>query len=197
MGMSEDQYLQQLLALLPPGPAWSAAQGEPLHDLLRGWSAGLARVDAAFLQLIKEADPRTTDMLLTDWERVAGLPDTCELAFGGAQSEVQRRTALLARLISQGGLSKGYYLDVLQALGYTTATITEFREPTVDDDVDSLLIGDSWEAAWQINAPLLSTTELTVESEVDLALAEWGDALLECVLNRINRAGATLVFNYS
>ncbi len=81
-------------------------------------------VEAAFAALIDEADPRTTSLLLADWERVAGLPDACELAFGGEQSESQRRQALVARLLSQGGLSRAYYLDVIEALGYT-ATITE------------------------------------------------------------------------
>lgn len=194
--MTEADYVAQLLALLPPGPAWGAEDGQPLHDLLEGWAVSLSKTEARFRTLIDEADPRTTSALLADWERVAGLPDLCAVAFGGEQSEAQRRIALLTRLISKGGMSRAYYLSVIQALGYT-ATITEFHEMTVGDDVDAPIVGEAWEAAWQINAPLNSLAELTVSDDVETAIATWGDALLECVLNRINRAGAVLVFNYS
>ena len=194
--MTEAEYLAQLLALLPPGPAWSAEVGQPLHDLLRGWAVSLSKAEARFRALIEEADPRTTSALLSDWERVAGLPDDCVIAFGGEQTEPQRRMALVARLISKGGMSRAYYLSVIEALGYT-ASITEFHETTVDDDVDVELVGEAWAAAWQVNLPLNSITEIDVSDDVDTPLATWGDALLECVLNQINRAGAVLVFNYS
>jgi uncharacterized protein YmfQ (DUF2313 family) len=184
MGMTEGDYLQQLVALLPRGPAWSADDDAVLLERLKGWAATMARVDGRAGDLLAEADPRSTSELLPDWERVAGLPDACELAFGVVGTETQRRFALLARLVSGGGLSVPYFQSVISALGYV-ATITEFTETTVDDDVDAPIVGESWAAAWQVNLASVTLIQRTVDDDV------------ECVLARLNRAGATLVFNYA
>lgn len=194
--MTESDYLQQVVALLPRGPAWSADDDSLLLERLRGWAVTMARVDGRIGDLLQEADPRTASELLPDWERVAGLPDACELAFGAVGTEAQRRIALLARLVSGGGLSVTYFQSVIETLGYV-ATITEFREATVDSDVDAPMCGDSWVAAWQVNLSTVSLIERTVDDDVDTVLAVSSDGLLECVLVRLNRAGATLVFNYA
>lgn len=103
MGLTSTDYLAQLQALLPPGPAWSKDEDAPLTRLLTGLAQELARVDGRALQLAKEADPRTVAELFADWERVAGLPDDCAIAFGGDQTVAQRRAALLGRLAALGG----------------------------------------------------------------------------------------------
>lgn len=196
MAVTELDYTEQAWALMPPGPAWDPELSPWLPGLLSGWAVTLLRVDAVISGLIDEADPRTTSALLPDWERVAGLPDSCVLAFGGNLTQAQRRAALLGRLVAKGGMSVSYYMQVAAALGYAI-TVTEFREPTVDDDVELALVGESWEAAWQVNAASTTSGELVVEDDVETPLAFSGNALLECVLARLNRAGATLVFNYS
>lgn len=194
--MTESDYLQQLVALLPRGPAWSADEDSVLLERLQGWAATMARIDGRAGDLLVEADPRTTTELLPDWERVAGLPDDCELAFDVVGTEGQRRLALLARLVSGGGMSVPYFQAVIAAMGYV-ATITEFAETTVDDDVDAAIVGESWAAAWQVNLASVTLIERTVDDDVGTALAVSSDGLLECVLARLNRAGATLVFNYA
>lgn len=196
MVMTEADYVEQLWALLPPGPAWHRDLNPDLAQAFAGWASALFKADAQLVRLIEEADPRTTSDLLPDWERVAGLPDACAIAFGGDQTVGQRRAALLARLVSSGGMSIAYYTAVAQALGFAI-TVTEFRAPTVEDDVNLALVDDAWEAAWQINAPLATSGDMTVLDDVETPIAYWGNALLECVMQRLNRAGATLVFNYS
>lgn len=196
MGLTATDYLRQLQALLPPGPAWPKDDAATLTHLLSALAAELARVDGRALTLVEEADPRTVAELFTDWERVAGLPDACAQAFGGDQTMAQRRAALVGRLTTLGGQSPAYFIGLAAALGYAI-TITEFRVHTVNDDVEYPLIDESWTFAWQVNAALSTLTEITVESTVEDPLAAWGNSLLECVINRLKPAHATVLFSYT
>lgn len=196
MGLTATDYLRQLQALLPPGPAWPKDDATTLTHLLSALAAELARVDGRALTLVEEADPRTVAELFADWERVAGLPDACAQAFGGDQTLAQRRAALVGRLTTLGGQSPAYYIGVAAALGYAI-TITEFRAHTVNDDVEYPLFDESWTFAWQVNAALSTLTEITVESTVEDPIAAWGNSLLECVINRLKPAHTTVLFSYT
>ena len=72
MGVSEDDYVQLLSALLPPGPAWSS------EDVaIKGAAPSLLRVHQRAEDLMLELDPRTTTELINRWEKCCGLPDEC------------------------------------------------------------------------------------------------------------------------
>lgn len=190
--MMAEHYRDQLLALLPQGAAWLADQGSNLSRLFHAWGDELARVDLRADDLIEETDPRSTNELLTDWERVAGLPDSCTDA---ADTLEERRNALVARLTAVGGQSPQYFIDVAAALGYTI-TITEYREHTVGSDVDAALNNQPWVYAWRVNAPESTVTYHNVESGVDEPLADWGNQLLECLINRLAPAHTNVLFAY-
>lgn len=196
MALADTDYLRQLQALLPPGPAWSKDEGDLLTRLLAGLSGELARVDGRAWQIVEEADPRTVAELFADWERVAGLPDACAQAFGGEQTVAQRRSALVGRLTTLGGQSPAYFIALAAAIGYAI-TITEFSEHTVNDDVEHGLYGPAWNFAWQVNAALNTVTEITVDSTVEEPLAAWGNALLECVLNRLKPVHTAVLYSYT
>lgn len=196
MALSTSDYLQQLQALLPPGPAWPHDEQSTLTRLLDGLATELARVDGRAWQLVEEADPRTTAELFLDWERVAGLPDACAEAFGGEQTLDQRRVALVAKLVTLGGQSPAYFIGLAAALGYAI-TITEFHAETVNDDVNYPLYDEAWTFAWQVNAALNTFTEFTANSTVSDPLAAWGNALLECVINRLKPAHTLAIFSYT
>ncbi len=195
MVLTETDYLRQLQALLPPGPAWPKDDDATLTRLLGALAAELARVDGRAQQLVEEADPRTVAELFADWERVAGLPDACAQAFGGDQTMVQRRAALVGRLTTLGGQSPAYFIGLAATLGYAI-TITEFRAHCVNDDVEQLLYDSAWNFAWQVNAALNTVTAITVDSTVEDPLAAWGNALLECVIKRLKPAQTTVIFSY-
>lgn len=196
MGMTAADYLKQLQGLLPHGPAWPKESDSEITRLLAGWSEELARIDARAIQLIEESDPRTTFELLSDWERVAGLPDTCVVALTDTQSTDQRRSALVGRLASLGGQSIAYFVSLAASLGFAV-TITEFHEHSVSDDVEHPMYGPAWNFAWQVNAALNTVTEITVESDVSEAIASWGNAILECVFNRLKPAHTTILYSYT
>jgi len=65
--MRADDYLHQLQALLPSGPAWPRDRDAVLTQLLAAFAEEFARIDARTAQLIEEADPRATYDLLADW----------------------------------------------------------------------------------------------------------------------------------
>lgn len=196
MGMTATDYLRQLQALLPPGPAWPTDDAALVTRLLAALAAELTRVDGRAMQLVEEADPRTTAELFGDWERNAGLPDSCAIAFGGDQTVAQRRAALVGRLTTLGGQSSAYYIGLAAALGYAI-TITEFHEHSVNDDVEHPLYDVAWNFAWQVNAALNTVTDITVESTVEDPIAAWGNALLECVIKRLKPAQTTVIFAYN
>lgn len=193
MGMTTDDYLAQLQALLPQGPAWPRDSGATLTKLLQAMADELARIDGRAAQLIEESDPRTTAELLADWERVAGLPDSCVTA---AQATAQRRAALHAKLTTLGGQSVAYFIALAASLGYTV-TITEFEQHTVVDDVEHPLYSHPWQFAWQVNAPQDTVGTLSVTDTVADPLAWWGNELLECVVNRLKPAHTHVLFAYS
>jgi uncharacterized protein YmfQ (DUF2313 family) len=193
MALTSDDYKRQLQALLPRGAAWTREPGSVLAELLGAWGDEYARIDARADVLREEADPRTANQLLTDWERVAGLPDPCIVS---EQTTPQRRFALLAKLTNAGGQSKAYFIALLLGLGFVV-TIDEFLEHTVDDDNDHQLYGADWAYAWQINAPLVSYFELSVDDTAGDPLAYWSNEQLECVVNRLKPAHTIPIFAYT
>lgn len=191
--MTADQYRDQLQALLPQGAVWPRDRGSTLSGILQGFALELARVDLRGEQLVEEADPRTTQEMLSDWERVAGLPDPC---VGPGQTTGQRRAALLQKLTKLGGQSPAYYVEVALALGFAI-TIDEYLEHTVEDDVENELFGTEWAYAWRVNSALNTVVELTVADTVDDPLAYWSNVPLECVISRLKPAHTVVIFAYS
>ncbi len=193
--MNADAYLQQLQALLPPGAAWSRERDAVLTKVLDALAQELARVDASAESLVDEADPRSTAQLLADWERVTGLPDGCVTA---TQTTAERRDSLVQKIANLGGQSRQFFIDLAARLGYTI-TITEFRPFQVGENaVGDALNGDPWIFAWQVNAPAGVIREFKVgESAVGDPLRSWGDALLECVIERLKPAHTHVIFAYA
>lgn len=188
-------YLEQLKTLLPPGQAFPREAGTTLHDLLDGMSIELARVDGRGEALPAEANPLSTNELLSDWERVAGLPDKCS---GSLEETLQgRRSALLTKLSSTGGQSPAYFIGLAASLGYAV-TIEQFRPFRVGMSRagDSLTNG-AWVFTWIIRAPEVSLTDFRVGlSAVGEKLRTWGNDTLECKINQLKPAHTIALFAY-
>lgn len=189
------EYREQLKALLPPGQAFPRDPGTTLHDLLDGMSIELARVDGRACVLPQEANPATTMELLSDWERVAGLPDKCS---GVLEETLQgRRNALLTKLASTGGQSAAYFIELAASLGYTV-TIEEFRPFRVGRSrAGDALTNGPWAFTWLVRAPAVSVTSFRVgRSAVGERLRTWGNDTLECKLNQLKPAHTIAIFAY-
>jgi len=197
MGLTATDYLAQLQALLPQGPAWPRDADAELTRLLAAWADEMARIDARAADLVEEADPRTTAELLADWERVAGLPDACVEALAGAQTTAQRRAALVGKLTTIGGQSAAYYIALAASLGYAI-TVTEFRPFRAGQScAGDALTNDEWIFAWQVNAPETTIVDFAAgRSCAGDPLRAWGNELLECVITRLKPAHTHVLFAY-
>lgn len=178
MVLSANDYLRQLQALLPSGPAWTRGDAAVLTALLLSLAQEFGRVDARAADLARELDPRTTVELLPDWERALGLPDACT---GPLTSLDERRAAVVVRLCGSSLPPRQYYTRLAALLGYTV---------TIDTKVD----GDPYK--WRVNAPEVTWREFTCESPCTEPLRSGGITLLECVIRRRARAHTEVLFAY-
>ena len=103
---------EQLRRLLPRGRAWPLRNDATLAGLLHAQADELARVDRLALTLLEESDPRFTELLIAEWERMAGLPGACE---GPAPTLQARRDQLVRLLTDAGGSHLQDYLDAAAA----------------------------------------------------------------------------------
>lgn len=192
MALTTDDYLQQLQALLPQGPAWPREQGSLTTNLLSAFAEEFSKVDLRIDNLINEADPRTTNELLSDWERVAGLPDLCT---GIPATIALRRELLVAKLTNVGGQSKQFYIDLAAKLGYTI-TIDEFKRFRVTSRVNEVLNDSDWSYVWRVNSAQNTVRKFNVAGRVSEPLASWGNTALECVITRLKPAHTHVQFAY-
>jgi len=189
-------YLAQLQALLPRGLAWATDGAATITQLLRAWADEFARVDLRADQLLDAIDPSTTTELLAEWEAVAGLPDECVSV---TQTIEQRRAALVSKLISTGGQSRAYFISIAQAMGYPDATIEEFMGGmTCNDDCNDSLGDIDAIFIWRLNLPFSTAGRfvMTCNSDCNSALQSWGDAAIECRINKLKPAHTTVLFAY-
>ncbi len=121
-----EDYYDQLVALLPPGPAWDVERVPEIRELLQAGSLELAREDLRLSDLLAESDPDTVRELVPDWERVMGLPDPC---LGENPAFEDRQLAVRRRLVEVGGQKPAFFVQLAITQGYPAATITEHRAP--------------------------------------------------------------------
>jgi uncharacterized protein YmfQ (DUF2313 family) len=190
--MMAPEYLAQLAALLPPGPALSRDPDSVVMRLLAAPAAELARVEARAGALLDEADPRTTSDLLAEWEAVAGLPDPC---LGPSPTVAQRRARLVQQLTGTRGQSPAFFVGVAASLGLA-ATITEFREHDCEQSCEAPVHGPDWRFAWRLNLPAVPVTDSTAEDTCETPLRVWGDTAIECVVRGLAPAHTIPLFGY-
>lgn len=147
-GYGADAYARMLAALLPRGLVWRLEPDSTLSKVLRALAGELARIDARARDLLREWDPRTTEECIEDWERTVGIGEPSEAL-------EERRVAVVQRLLSRGGQSRAFFLELLAALGYPEATIQEFggRELRCPFRAGDRLSGPAAAHTWQVTLP--------------------------------------------
>lgn len=143
-----------------------------------------------------EQQPGSTALALPDWERNYALPDAC--LGGAAATEQQRRANVLARIAARGNLSRQFMIDQATSLGYPGCTITELGPMSCEDHSESAVNGIDFIGAWRLNIPIATTVyTMTCDDPCDAALVSWGNAQLECVINRRKPAHTVALFAYA
>lgn len=113
--MSTD-YLSQLIALQPPGPALPYDPESVWVRLLEALSESLERVENRSSDLVLESDPRTSNDMLADWERVCGLPSEC-MPEDSVNTLQVRRAAVVNVLNRFGGQTPAYFRRLAEIAG--------------------------------------------------------------------------------
>lgn len=187
-------HLLAAQALMPTGAVWPRQAGTVQERVLSGLAAGVARLHARARALLVDAFPSTALELLGEWEASLGLPDPCA---GAEQTVQQRRAAVVSRLTGRGGQSAGYFIGVAAALGYVV-TIEQFAAFRFgESDFGDPLADEAWAHAWRIRAPAETVRAFRFgESVFGESFAVWGNAALECAMQRVAPAHTVLLFAY-
>lgn len=189
MPRSVEQYTEALMLLLPRGEIWREANVEQLAASI---APEFRRIESRIEDLIEESDPQTVTDLIGDWEQDWGLPTACT---GPLALLVERRNALVSRMIGIANQSRQTYIDRAASGGYVV-TITEYSSGESVPGMPALPAVDSAFAV-QINAPLDTVQFRTYPSPYGEAYANWGNDLLECTLKEVLQSHEILIFSYT
>jgi uncharacterized protein YmfQ (DUF2313 family) len=194
-GLDADDYAQVLSDLLPRGWAWPRDPDTVLMRTFAGLAVEFARLHRRDCDLLSEAYPGTAIETLSDWERICGLPDPCVQP--PITSLQQRRAAVLFKLAARGGQSRAYFIAVAFSFGFIIH-ITEFfpfragrsRAGEPCNNVD-------WQFTWKItSAQYRVWSFLAGASTAGEPLRQWGNKMLECLLDPLKPAHTILQFAY-
>src|SRR6185369_8699167 len=190
-----EAYRDAILSLLPRGRVWSKEPGSLQYRLADGFAQTFERLDARAQSLLVDLFPAFTVELLPEWEASLGLPDPCE---GADQTIEQRRLQVVTKLTVGGGQSIAYFVTVLDRLGYTNATITEYAPFRIGvSPVGLPLLDDDWWFAWNINLPDVRAFYFSAgESAVGEALATYSGESVFCVIEALKPAHTIVTYTF-
>lgn len=189
-------YYHQLVALLPPGPAWDVELVPEIRELLQAGSVELAREDLRLSDLLAESDPATVRELVPDWEQVMDLPDPC---LGENPAFEDRQLAVRRRLVEVGGQTPAFFVQLAITQGYPEATVTEHRAPRFGAARFGMSHFGTWSAQfmWTLNTgPRRRLGRRFGASYFGERFGVNPSGALECVIRRSAPAHALEFINY-
>lgn len=194
MGLSVEGYTERLLQALPPGVAWRRDPDSVFAKLAAALAVELALVDARADDLLDEADPRTTEELIDEWERALALPDEC---FAAAVTLEDRRAAVLSKLTGVAEPTVVGLEALATAIG-VPATITEAFQAKVGVSVaGGPLNGAPWAHSFYVHGGATTVTTAAVgTARAGDSLRDWGSEVLECAIRAAKPAHTQAIYTY-
>lgn len=197
---SVHDYAGQLQQLLPRGRAWEFPPDGLFAGLLLGLAEEFARLDGRALDLLEEADPRTTLELLPDWERIAALPDACT---GVPDNATERQVSLHQKLTRPGAQNAAAYVELAARVGYLIE-IEEHRPFAMGSRMGDRMNGQNWAFVWTVHVRpfdgyLEEATFISVfqmGSRMGERMRGFGALDVECLIRRAAPAHTTVLFAY-
>ncbi|MBD8592371.1 DUF2313 domain-containing protein [Pseudomonas sp. CFBP 8758] len=192
-----DQYLSQLSALLPQGPAWDIERMPELALVLRGIAQEMARIDARAEALTSEMDPALVSELVPDWELVMNLPDEC---LGESPSFGDRQLSVRQRLTAIGAQTPDYFISIAKGQGYPNATVSQNRAPRFG----RARFGKAHFGTWSVQFMWTLNTGGRQRVGRRFGVSYWGErfgvnpgSALECLIRRYEPAHTIVHINYN
>ncbi|WP_085908470.1 putative phage tail protein [Kiloniella majae] len=196
MSRSTQDYQSTLVDALPQGAAFPREDAPNRDGILTSVATEFSTADALMDKLLVEADPRTTQMLLPEWEEDYGLPDCQDqddLTF-------QERKAILNEKINRvGSLNVNAIKALTERFGVEIEVIE--RKPFIAGRSrcgDRLAGGASVRYWWSVNilepriTPFRCGQSHTGEKLLSIRRAKD----LECILNKMNHSDTLLAVGY-
>lgn len=193
--VNREAYRDQLHALLPAGRAWPEESDTTLDALVRAITAAFAEVDLHDANLLDEILPNSTFDLLPDWERVAGLPDSCSVL--GATVTV-RRASLLEKLVSKPTLNPSEFVRIGRTFG-VEITVEEHDQTRAASSSSLDTSGGRWRHVWWITIPTSADVQrFNMLSTFDTPFRSVGrNTEMECRLQAASPAHTELFIGYN
>ncbi|NDP60095.1 MAG: DUF2313 domain-containing protein [Oxalobacteraceae bacterium] len=192
--LNKTDYACAHAQFLPRGLAWPRQSNSVLGRLLAGFAYAYAALHASLVLLTRELDPRSTSILLSEWEAFAGLPDACSL---GAGTESERRAAVVSKIASTGGATAPYFIALADALGYAGATVAEFPVSRFGRArFGARLQGATWRNVWQMHLSAQGSTPARFTDRFGTRFHQSRNTVLECRIVTLKPAHTTVLFYY-
>jgi uncharacterized protein YmfQ (DUF2313 family) len=180
-------------SLLPRGRVWPRDPDAVLAQVMAALAPTYVRQTQSLAALMADAFPVAPVELLPEWEATLGLPNP----YAGTQTITQRQAQVALKFAGDGGQSVPYFLSVLNAFGFSGATITEFVPFRANcNSANQPIIGQDWANTWLITAPNLSVQyfETNVSAANESLFAITGAAALEWVIGQYAPAHTYVLF---
>ena len=169
--------------MLPKGPVWGQEKNNVSATLAEAISSFLYFLHGRMEKAYNEMFAQNCDETLNDWEKMLGLPETCEHGnHASGLNIIERKTELLSKIRRKFSPTVANYRKLIEYLGYTGINIVE-----VSANHLRIEIRDTDRIIW-----------------ARAGLAQCGDYMcqisniseLECFFKRIIQAHIVLTFDY-
>lgn len=194
-GRTADTAHGGILALLPPGRAWSRDPRSDFARIFAGAARAIADLEERVASLAEEIDPRTANRFLSGFERVLGA-DPCGLDDDGSIG--LRRAAAHRRWTRKGGQSPAYFVALAASYGIDI-TIETYRPVVCGDELGAApLITSPEQFVWTVRlAAMWERPPILGDQVCGDFLGEIGLSPVECLIRRYAPAHTIVVFDYS
>jgi len=203
------KYKDLLVNLLPKGRLWQPQEQPVFKALLASLAEEFCRVEQRALDLLLEADPRQTTEaeLLTDWQRLLGLPDECTPA---VQTLAEKQQQITQKYTNVGGLSQVFYEALLLDLGFEVFVtnnlnfiagraragdrLTNYfnRVFEAGDEAGNRLSDIGWRFYFEVNMPVAAAEVFEAGDVAGTPLREFTNEVIECTMQKLKPAQAAI-----
>jgi len=196
MALNREDYLHLLKSLLPNGKAWEVSRTSFFYRILEAISDEFSRVQIRIEDLLNELNPAKTQEMLTDWEKLLGIPNECT----GSISELTyqaRKKLVYTYYTMTGGTRPEYYKELIKNFGFDIEVneIKNFR--TGLSSVGQGLNNGLWRYAFEVrtlNAPVFRFS--TGQNTVGDPLVVLSNDLIKCIIDENKPAHVAVIYTF-
>ena len=152
-------------------------------------------LDAAYAlaQILLQGITPNIGSLLEDWERVYATPSLCLQSIG--LTRTQRVSAVINKINEGGTFTKAKAIEIAANFGYTI-TINEQRFREYATGYGLPYAGCEWNFVWYVSTINNTISPRNYGDEYGAGYREWGNLVLECVINAKVQADTLVQFIY-